>query len=146
MRPRAEIRVRHLTKSFSDRRVLQDVSLDIPEGQCTVVLGPSGTGKSVFLKSVLGLLTPDSGEIWVDDDNVPALRHKQLLAVRKKFGVLFQDGALFGSMSVYDNTAFPCASTPGSASPRSARSSWTSWTWSVWPTPPSCSPARSRGA
>lgn len=104
---RPKIRVRELTKSFADRAVLENVSLDIPEGRCTVVLGPSGTGKSVFLKSVLGLLTPDSGEIWVDDFNVPALRQKQLLEVRKKFGVLFQDGALFGSMSVYDNTAFP---------------------------------------
>lgn len=103
----AKIRIRHLTKSFGDRTVLEDLTFDIPRGLCTVVLGPSGTGKSVFLKNVLGLLKPDSGEIWVDDKNVPALRNKELLEVRKKFGVLFQDGALFGSMTIYDNTAFP---------------------------------------
>lgn len=102
-----KVRVRHLTKSFGDRTVLEDLTFDIPRGKVTVVLGPSGTGKSVFLKSLLGLLRPDSGEIWVDDDNICELRGRRLFEVRKKFGVLFQDGALFGSMTVYDNTAFP---------------------------------------
>jgi phospholipid/cholesterol/gamma-HCH transport system ATP-binding protein len=101
------IRVRNLTKSFGSNTVLEDISVDFPKGHITTILGPSGTGKSVFLRNVIGLLKPDSGEIWVGDDNIPALRKRKLLEVRRKFGVLFQDGALFGSMSVYDNAAFP---------------------------------------
>jgi len=81
--------------------------MEIPKGLVTIVLGPSGTGKSVFLKHLVGLLKPDRGEVWVGDENIPALRERELYAVRKKFGVLFQDGALFGSMTLYDNTAFP---------------------------------------
>jgi len=105
--PEPKIRIRHLTKSFGSRTILEDLTFDIPKGMVTVVLGPSGTGKSVFLRHLIGLLRPDSGEVWVDDKNVPTLKTRELLEVRKKFGVLFQDGALFGSMTVYDNTAFP---------------------------------------
>ena len=101
------ISIRGLTKSFGSRTVLEDITFDIPKGAVTVVLGPSGTGKSVFLRHLIGLLKPDKGELWVGDKNVPTLRNRELLEVRKKFGVLFQDGALFGSMTVYDNTAFP---------------------------------------
>ena len=101
------ISIRNLSKSFGSRQVLEDITFDIPKGKVTVVLGPSGTGKSVFLRHLIGLLRPDSGELWVGDKNVPTLRNRELLEVRKKFGVLFQDGALFGSMTVYDNTAFP---------------------------------------
>ena len=101
------ISIRGLTKSFGSRTVLEDITFDIPKGEVTVVLGPSGTGKSVFLRHLIGLLKPDRGEVWVGDKNVPTLRNRELLEVRKKFGVLFQDGALFGSMTVYDNTAFP---------------------------------------
>jgi phospholipid/cholesterol/gamma-HCH transport system ATP-binding protein len=105
--PEAAIRIRNLTKSFGARQVLEDITFDIPKGKVTVVLGPSGTGKSVFLRHLIGLLRPDAGEVWVGEKNVPTLRQRELLEVRKKFGVLFQDGALFGSMTVYDNTAFP---------------------------------------
>ncbi len=101
------IRVRGLTKSFGSNTVLEDVSIDFPRGEVTVVMGPSGTGKSVFLRHLIGLLTPDRGEVWVGNDNIPTLRKKRLFEVRKNFGVLFQDGALFGSMTIYDNTAFP---------------------------------------
>lgn len=101
------ISVRNLTKSFGKKTVLENISIDFPRGKITTVIGPSGTGKSVFLRNLIGLLTPDAGEVWVGDDNIPTLRRKRLLEVRKKFGVLFQDGALFGSMTVYDNTAFP---------------------------------------
>ncbi len=101
------ISVRGLTKSFGSNTVLEDISIDFPRGKITTVLGPSGTGKSVFLRNLIGLLTPDSGEIWVGDENIPSLSRKRLLEVRKRFGVLFQDGALFGSMNIYDNTAFP---------------------------------------
>jgi phospholipid/cholesterol/gamma-HCH transport system ATP-binding protein len=102
-----EISVRGLTKSFGPQTVLEDITLDVPRGRITLMLGPSGTGKSVFLKHLVGLLKPDRGEIWIDGKNVPALRERELYEVRRKFGVLFQDGALFGSMNVYDNVAFP---------------------------------------
>ncbi|HEY3208611.1 MAG TPA: ABC transporter ATP-binding protein [Actinomycetota bacterium] len=105
--PETEIAVRELTKSFGSQVVLEDISCDIPKGKITLMLGPSGTGKSVFLKHIMGLLKPDRGEIWIDGKNLPELSHRELYAVRRKFGVLFQDGALFGSMNVYDNVAFP---------------------------------------
>ncbi|HEX9236305.1 MAG TPA: ATP-binding cassette domain-containing protein [Actinomycetota bacterium] len=99
--------VRGLTKSFGPQVVLEDVTCDVPKGKITLVLGPSGTGKSVFLKHLMGLLKPDRGEIWIDGKNLPTLSSRELYRIRRKFGVLFQDGALFGSMSVYDNVAFP---------------------------------------
>jgi phospholipid/cholesterol/gamma-HCH transport system ATP-binding protein len=102
-----EISIKELTKSFGPQTVLEDITFDVPKQKITVVLGPSGTGKSVFLKHLVGLLKPDRGEIWIDNKNVPALNEKELYKVRRKFGVLFQDGALFGSMNVYDNVAFP---------------------------------------
>ena len=101
------IGVKDLTKTFGPQTVFEEVTCDIPKGQITVILGPSGTGKSVFLKHIMGLLRPDRGEIWIDNKNIPDLSEKELYEVRRKFGVLFQDGALFGSMSVYDNVAFP---------------------------------------
>jgi phospholipid/cholesterol/gamma-HCH transport system ATP-binding protein len=106
-RTETEISVRGLTKSFGPQTVLDDITCDIPKGRVTLMLGPSGTGKSVFLKCLMGLLKLDRGEIWVGEKNLPTLSHKELYRVRRKFGVLFQDGALFGSMSVYDNVAFP---------------------------------------
>jgi len=102
-----EISIRELTKSFGPQTVLEDITFDVPKQKITLVIGPSGTGKSVFLKHLVGLLKPDRGEIWIDGKNVPALNEKELYKVRRKFGVLFQDGALFGSMNVYDNVAFP---------------------------------------
>jgi phospholipid/cholesterol/gamma-HCH transport system ATP-binding protein len=105
--PDIEISIKELTKSFGPQTVLEDITLDIPKGKITLMLGPSGTGKSVFLKHLVGLLKPDKGEIWIDNKNVPSLNEKELYEVRRKFGVLFQDGALFGSMNIYDNVAFP---------------------------------------
>ena len=105
--PDVEISIRGLTKSFGAQTVLEDITFDVPKGKVTVLLGPSGTGKSVFLKHLVGLLKPDRGEIWIDCKNVPALSERELYQVRRKFGVLFQDGALFGSMNIYDNVAFP---------------------------------------
>ncbi|HEX8100354.1 MAG TPA: ATP-binding cassette domain-containing protein [Actinomycetota bacterium] len=99
--------IRGLTKTFGPQTVFDDVTCDIPKGKVTLILGPSGTGKSVFLKHIMGLLMPDKGEIWIDGKNIPQLSHRDLYAVRRKFGVLFQDGALFGSMNIYDNVAFP---------------------------------------
>ena len=72
-----------------------------------MVLGPSGTGKSVLIKHIVGLLYPDSGDVLVHGESIPNMTDDELFDVRKKFGLLFQDGALFGSMNIYDNTAFP---------------------------------------
>ena len=103
----AAISIRGLTKSFGAHTVLQDVSFDVPRGQISAVMGPSGTGKSVLLKHVIGLLQPDAGEIYIEGENVVGMREKDLMRVRRKLGVLFQDGALFGSMDLFDNIAFP---------------------------------------
>ncbi|MFP5254449.1 MAG: ABC transporter ATP-binding protein [Acidimicrobiia bacterium] len=103
----AVISLRSVTKSFGSHTVLKDISFDIPRGQITAVMGPSGTGKSVLLKNIIGLLRPDAGEIWVDGEETVGMGERDLYRVRRKFGVLFQDGALFGSMNMFDNIAFP---------------------------------------
>jgi phospholipid/cholesterol/gamma-HCH transport system ATP-binding protein len=103
----AVISLRSVTKSFGSHTVLKDISFDVPRGKITSVMGPSGTGKSVLLKNIIGLLRPDSGEIWVEGEETVAMGERDLYRVRRKFGVLFQDGALFGSMSMFDNMAFP---------------------------------------
>ncbi len=105
--PEAIISLRGVTKSFGSHTVLDDISFDVPRGKITMILGPSGTGKSVLLKNIIGLLKPDAGQIWVDGVPIVGMRSNELYEVRKKFGVLFQDGALFGSMNLYDNIAFP---------------------------------------
>ena len=87
--------------------MLQDITFDVPKGRITAILGPSGTGKSVLLKNIIGLLRPEQGEIWVDGENIVGMKEKDLYRIRRKFGVLFQDGALFGSLNLYDNIAFP---------------------------------------
>ena len=102
-----EIEVAGLTKSFGRSLIWKDVSLTLPAGEISVMLGPSGTGKSVFLKTLVGLLKPDAGSIVIQGRDLVTLREADLYEVRKLFGVLFQDGALFGSMSLYDNIAFP---------------------------------------
>jgi phospholipid/cholesterol/gamma-HCH transport system ATP-binding protein len=94
-------------KAFGSQKVLNGLNLGIPEGMITVVLGPSGTGKSVLLKHLIGLMFPDTGDIRVHGESVTDMRMSELLEMRKRFGILFQDGALFGSMSVFDNVAFP---------------------------------------
>jgi phospholipid/cholesterol/gamma-HCH transport system ATP-binding protein len=99
--------VEGLTKSFGRQPVWADVSLTLPAGEISVLLGPSGTGKSVFLKVLVGLLKPDRGSVWIDGDDLPRLSERRLYEVRRRFGVLFQDGALFGSMNIFDNVAFP---------------------------------------
>jgi phospholipid/cholesterol/gamma-HCH transport system ATP-binding protein len=102
-----EIEVEGLTKSFGSQMIWQDVSLTLPSGEISVMLGPSGTGKPVFLKTLVGLLRPDRGAIRIDGKDVTRLRESDLYEIRKLFGVLFQDGALFGSMNLFDNIAFP---------------------------------------
>jgi phospholipid/cholesterol/gamma-HCH transport system ATP-binding protein len=101
------VRVEGLTKSFGAQPVWADVSLTLPAGEISVLLGPSGTGKSVFLKALVGLLKPDRGSIWINGEDLTDVPERRLYELRKLFGVLFQDGALFGSMNIYDNVAFP---------------------------------------
>ena len=101
------IEVTGLTKSFGSAKIWEDVTLTIPSGEVSVMLGPSGTGKSVFLKSLIGLLRPERGSIVIDGTDITECSAKELYEIRTLFGVLFQDGALFGSMNIYDNTAFP---------------------------------------
>lgn len=102
-----EVSVEGLTKSFGSQKIWQDVTLTLPAGEVSALLGPSGTGKSVFLKSIIGLLRPEKGSIIIDGTDILQCKEKELYDIRKMFGVLFQDGALFGSMTIYDNVAFP---------------------------------------
>jgi phospholipid/cholesterol/gamma-HCH transport system ATP-binding protein len=94
-------------KSFGSNHVLRGLNMGLPEGQVSMILGPSGTGKSVCIKHIVGLLYPDEGDVIVDGQSIPSLSDDDLFETRKKFGVLFQDGALFGSLNLYDNVAFP---------------------------------------
>jgi phospholipid/cholesterol/gamma-HCH transport system ATP-binding protein len=106
-RPSGIISCVGVKKAFGGHRVLDGVDCDLPEGQITVIMGPSGTGKSVLLRHFVGLLMPDAGDVIVDGRHVPRLREDELLELRRNMGMLFQDGALFSSMSLYNNVAFP---------------------------------------
>jgi phospholipid/cholesterol/gamma-HCH transport system ATP-binding protein len=105
--PKPLIQIVNLCKSFGSQKVLDGVNLDLYPAQTTVVLGPSGTGKSVLLKCIIGLLRPDSGEIWFDGQRIDQLPERDLRDIRLQIGLLFQMGALFDSMNVADNIAFP---------------------------------------
>lgn len=102
-----EVSVNGLTKSFGSQNIWRDVSLTLPAGEVNALLGPSGTGKSVFLKTLIGLFHPEQGSVVIDGTDITQCSARELYEIRKLFGVLFQDGALFGSMSLYDNIAFP---------------------------------------
>jgi phospholipid/cholesterol/gamma-HCH transport system ATP-binding protein len=102
-----EIEIKDLTKSFGKQLIWGDVSLTVPAGEICVMLGPSGTGKSVLLKTIIGLLKPDRGSVVIEGVDIASCPEKDLYEIRKLFGVLFQDGAMFGSMNLYDNIAFP---------------------------------------
>jgi phospholipid/cholesterol/gamma-HCH transport system ATP-binding protein len=101
------IEIIDVVKQFGRTRILNGLNLGLPDNQISMVLGPSGTGKSVLIKHIVGLLYPDSGDVLVHGESVPNMTDDELFEMRKKFGLLFQDGALFGSMNVFDNTAFP---------------------------------------
>ena len=101
------ISIRNLYKKLGDQEVLRGVNLDIRGGETMVVIGRSGGGKSVLLKHIIGLMKPTSGEVLVEGQNIVDLSERELSAVRKKIGILFQSGALFDSMSVENNIAFP---------------------------------------
>ncbi len=97
------IEVRHLTKRFGLKTVLEDVSLSIPRGQTTCIIGRSGSGKTVLLKHIVGLLRPDSGSIFIDGQEVTHLRRADWFRLRQRFGYVFQGAALFDSLTVFDN-------------------------------------------
>lgn len=101
------VEVRDLRKRFDHQQVLDGITLDFPAGQITTIVGPSGSGKTVLLKHLNLLLRPDSGTIVIDGVDVTKISGRSLDAVREKLGMLFQSGALFDSMSVFDNVAFP---------------------------------------
>lgn len=103
----AIVRLVDLHKAFGPHRVLDGVSLNLQRGRTTVIVGPSGTGKSVLLKHIAGLLRPDRGEVWFGDRRVDTMREAELVEIRRKIGFLFQMGALFDSMSVQANVEFP---------------------------------------
>jgi phospholipid/cholesterol/gamma-HCH transport system ATP-binding protein len=101
------IKIVNLSKSFNGHKVLDGINLTMPTGQITVVIGKSGVGKSVLLKHIIGLLKPDSGQIFVDGQDMSLLTARQLQQFKRRFAVLFQGGALFDSLNVFENIAFP---------------------------------------
>lgn len=105
--PSPIVELRGVSKSFGRLHVLRDIDLRLERGKTTVVIGESGTGKSVLLKHMLGLLHPDQGEVYVDGRRVDKLREKDWVPVRRRFGYLFQMGALFDSLTAGQNVAFP---------------------------------------
>lgn len=105
--PPPAVELRQVSKAFGDLRVLDDVSLTVPAGRAVCILGRSGTGKSVAIKHMVGLLAPDSGQVLVEGEDITPLKGADLARVRKRIGLLFQNAALFDSISVGENVAFP---------------------------------------
>jgi phospholipid/cholesterol/gamma-HCH transport system ATP-binding protein len=101
------VRFDHVSKAFGPQTILDDVSFEVPTGTAFCLLGRSGTGKSVTLRHIVGLVRPDSGRVFIDDQDITAFAGRELAGVRKHMGFLFQSAALFDSMSVGDNVAFP---------------------------------------
>lgn len=101
------VRFDHVSKTFGTQPVLEDISFDVPAGQAFCLLGRSGTGKSVTLRHIIGLVQPDSGRIFVEGGDITRMERRELASVRKHMGFLFQNAALFDSMSIGDNVAFP---------------------------------------
>ena len=99
------IQLKNVHKAFGPKRVLEGFTLDVPEGETMVIIGYSGTGKSVAIKHIVGLLEPDSGEVWVDGANVPELSRRELYALRARIGYVFQFAALFDSLTIGENVA-----------------------------------------
>lgn len=99
--------IRGMSFSRGNRPIFTDINLTVPRGKVTAIMGPSGIGKTTLLRLIAGQLRPDCGEIWFDGENIPALSRRQLFAARKKMSMLFQSGALFTDLSVFDNVAFP---------------------------------------
>ena len=105
--PRPMLEICGLHKSFGEHRVLAGIDLEVPAGSTTVILGGSGSGKTVLMKHMIGLLRPDAGAVRVEGEDIAALEERELGRVRRKFGMVFQAAALFDSMTVFENVAFP---------------------------------------
>lgn len=103
----AVIELRNIDKSFGGRQVLRDLSIEVEQGESLVIVGGSGTGKSVTLKHIIGLLRPDRGQVLIDGHDITTMKDVELNQFRRRFGMSFQEGALFDSMSVFENIAFP---------------------------------------
>ena len=120
------IEVRQLYRSFGTKPILEDMSFRIEKGESVVIIGRSGGGKSVLLKHLIGLLTPDRGEVLIAGENIVGLSERELLRVRRRFGMVFQSAALFDSMTVAENVAFPLRRetglTPGEVAKRVSES------------------------
>ena len=101
------ISLQHLYKSFGGKPVLRDMSIDVDQGESLVIVGGSGTGKSVTLKHIIGLLRPDKGQVIIAGEDITAMKEVELNKFRRHFGMSFQEGALFDSMTVFENVAFP---------------------------------------
>lgn len=101
------ISIKNLTFSRGERFIFDDISLDVPRGKVTAIMGPSGIGKTTLLRLIGGQIAPDKGEVWFDGWNIPTLKRSDLYQVRKRMSMLFQSGALFTDMNVFDNIAFP---------------------------------------
>jgi phospholipid/cholesterol/gamma-HCH transport system ATP-binding protein len=101
------IRIEHLAKAFDSNHVLKDITLAIQEKSICAIIGQSGTGKSVLIKAIIGMIQPDSGKVWFRDTEITALKKADLILLRKSFGYAFQNAALFDSMTVGENLAFP---------------------------------------
>ena len=140
------IRVENLRKSFGGQPVLKGVNLEVNRGEIMIVIGQSGGGKTVLLKHLLGLLRADAGRIVVAGADVTELRGEALDAVRRRYGVVFQGGALFDSMSVFDNVAFPLRERTALGRPRSRSAPTPSSSRSAWPVWAKRTPPRSRAA
>src|SRR5258708_35122637 len=105
--PEFQIRIRGLKKAFGAHQVLRGVDLDVERGKINIIIGGSGQGKSVLMKHLMGLLKPDAGHIWVDGEDIVPLGDVEMSRLRRKFGMVFQYAALFDSMNVVENIAFP---------------------------------------
>ena len=101
------VKVAKIQKSFGRQIVLKDISFEVSEGESVAIIGRSGTGKSVLIKHLVGLLNPDSGEVFIESESIVDMAERRLMKVRQKFGMLFQEAALFDSMNVFENIAFP---------------------------------------
>ena len=105
--PNSMIFVSNLTKQIGTQQILRGIDLEVSSGETLVLIGRSGSGKSVLLKHLIGLMTPTSGQVWIEGRQIIGLKERELLPIRKRVGMMFQSGALFDSMTVYDNVAFP---------------------------------------
>lgn len=107
MSEQALVTIEKLTFSRGSRKLFDDISLSVPRGKITAIMGPSGIGKTTLLRLIGGQILPDSGSIWFDGENIPVLKRAELYLARKKMGMLFQSGALFTDLTVFENVAFP---------------------------------------